>query len=169
MEKKFRKKRMLKWWVDKGQERYYLDENGYSEFSHYYKFGCMETHPLENYFKGDWDEATPLYKSKEFQHIIVRSYFPLLIKDGGGVGPGRQFKDLETLKIYINFPIMRKIFINNARCLYNYDPYRGHFDEFQINWLRKAMQTYAKVADDSIYQEVLDKYGWNEAEEKDEK
>ena len=134
-----------KWWKDEGSDLYYSTR----------EFPFIETIPRTMLFKPHWPPGW-VYWDKEYLDEEIRSYFPLVGR--------RWIKDMDTMRRYINFPVNRIVFINNARCLYNDSPYNGHFDQYQINWLRKAMQTYAEVADDPIYQEVLDKYHWNKEE-----
>lgn len=150
MRKKRKRYKMIEeYWKDKNSDLFYNNK----------EFDFIETIPRTMLFKPHWPKGW-VYWDKEYLDEEIESYFPL-------IGKRKGLKDLESLKRYINFPVNRFLFINNARCLYNDTPYNGHFDEYQIAWLRKAMQTYAKIADDPIYQKVLDKYGWNEPEIKD--
>ena len=150
---------MLIYWKDKNESLYWEKiEN--SEFP---RMCEQDPQALINFTNKDFeseliDKVNKGYFSyypKEWKDETIHYYFPLLVEDGGTL------KDLDFLRTYINFPRIRKVFINSARILYNWNPY-NIYDEEQINYLRKAIQTYAKVAENPIFQEVLDKYGWNE-------
>lgn len=162
------KKNMLIYWKDKNESSYWEKvKNGefppmneqdpqalinftYKDFKFLYIKGEEE---CDRRRKEEGDDTIPI-SFKEWGDATVHYFFPLLVEDGGTL------KDLDFLRTYINFPRIRKVFINSARVLYNWDPNK-YFDEEQINWIRKAIQTYAKVAEDPIFQEVLDKYDWD--------
>ena len=143
---------MLIYWKDKNESLYWEKiEN--SEFP---RMCEQDPQALINFTNKDFKLPDNWgYSLKEWKDESIHYYFPLLVEDGGTL------KDLDFLRTYINFPRIRKVFINSARILYNWNPYKI-YDEEQIAYLRKAIQTYAKVAENPIFQEVLDKYGWNE-------
>ena len=102
----------------------------------------------------------PITDIKGWVKNILEVHFPLLNEDGGRE---KWATDLEAMRIFVNHPYRKITIINLAIDVYNYSPYEHrYFDEENINWIRKAMQTYAKVSDNPIFQEVLDKYNWNE-------
>lgn len=142
---------MLKYWKDKNEKLYWEKVHNHEFPSDYYLNPQALINFTDKNFKlpDNWG-----YSLKEWKDESVRYYFPLLVEDGG------ELKDLDFIRVFINSPIIRKVFINSARVLYNWDPNK-YFDEEQINWIRKALQTYAKVAENPIFQEVLDKYNWN--------
>ncbi len=164
-------KEYLEWWTDKDNELYYDEPRGERSLFTKLGFPLMPTHPLEDVIRGYAKEPGDCFDLSEIEFIrdTLHGVFPLLHKDGGIKKKGySKFTDLEAMRTYINFPVIRIIMANNARCIYNISPYKNrYFDEDMIAWLRKAMQTYAKVAEDPIYQEVLDKYHWNEGQECD--
>lgn len=167
-----RKKKYLTWWKDKNMILYYGDQKklGRPNFHRYFNdlgFPHMPTHPLVGIFRGymdNSDEPNVVLENRDDGYREIQHFLPLPHTHGGVSDLSwASLKDLETLKTYINFPIIRKIFINNARVIYNYNVYENkYFEERHINWIRRAMQVYAKIGKNTIYQEVLDKYNWNE-------
>ena len=162
-DKKIGKKRMLIYWKDKNENLYWekVNKAEFPPMDHQHPQALLNfTHKdFKSWYNKKLEEdeiyGNPIISFKEWGDATVHYFFPLLIEDGGTL------KDLDFLRTYINFPWIRKVFINSARVLYNWNPNK-YFDEEQINWIRKALQTYAKVAENPIFQEVLDKYDWNE-------
>ena len=104
---------------------------------------------------GNWIDD-PTCPFAEYIDDHIRSFYPTLVEDGGDV------KDLETMREFVNFWQTKELVHKNADCLLSFSPYSGRFNEKQINVFRTAMRTYAKVSDDPIFQQVLDKYNWND-------
>ena len=163
--------KLLEYW-DKKE-----DHNSYEEYR--YKYGFPPIEPcLEGFFyftkkKREFDEeekgilisyyGEPINSLSDSVKDIINVHFPLL-KEDGGREPWAT--DLEMMRIYVNHPYRKNTLINQARCLFFYSPYENViFDRENINHIRKAIQTYVKVSEDPIFQEVLDKYHWNEGDE----
>lgn len=116
---------MLIYWKDKNESSYWEKvKNGefppmneqdpqalinftYKDFKFLYIKGEEES---DRRRREEGDDTIPI-SFKEWGDATVHYFFPLLIEDGGTL------KDLDFLRTYINFPRIRKVFINSARVL----------------------------------------------------
>lgn len=81
--------------------------------------------------------------------------FARTIEDGGKV------ENLEDLKILVNHWLRLSVH-PMAESILASKNLKDHLTDEQIDIIRKAIRSYAKVSDDPIFQQVLDKYNWND-------
>ena len=109
-----RKKGYLKWWKDRNSILYYGERSHRRITVSFYDrlgFPYLDTHPLEAFLKGYWEEEgdrDEALSNKKFVWGTLRGDFPLLHKDGG-ITEGRHSKltDLKAMETFINFPVIR--------------------------------------------------------------
>lgn len=88
-------------------------------------------------------------QTEQISYIFCRT-----VEDGGDID------DLDELKVILD---MHKYSAHSAAdSILASKNLKDHLNDEQIDIVRKAIRSYAKVSDDPIFQQVLDKYHWNE-------
>lgn len=84
----------------------------------------------------------------------ISKRFVRTIEDGGKI------ENLEDLKVLVNH--WKYVVHSMADSILASKNLKDHLTDEQIDIIRKAIRSYAKVSDDPIFQQVLDKHNWNE-------
>ena len=84
----------------------------------------------------------------------INLMFARTIEDGG------EIENLEDLKILVDY--WKDEVHHSAEMILVSKNLKDHLTDEQIDIICKAIRSYAKVSDDPIFKQVLDKYNWNE-------
>ena len=118
--------------------------------SAYWEYECLDDLPMINWKVTKFDKNGIPYS---YIHRLDPSC-PTLVEDGGFV------EDLETFKLL--FETRKERALHAARFFLNCaDKLMEVLPEDGLDLIHKSILTCSKVSNEPIYQQILDKYGWN--------
>ncbi len=85
--------------------------------------------------------------TKQISYIFCRT-----VEDGGDIDDLDELKIILKLRAYNAHSAANSILVSNNL--------KDHLTDEQIDIIRTAIRSYAKVSDDPIFQQVLDKHNW---------